>query len=111
MVIADAAKHVPALGGKFPLPIEVVAVRPQDHRAAHLRRPGGMRPRGAAALRMKDGAPVRTDSGNLIYDAACGRIEEPAALAAALKSVTGVVEHGLFLDLAELALIGGRTAS
>ena len=62
----------------------------------------------APRLRMKDGAPVRTDSGNLIYDAACGRIEEPAALAAALKSVTGVVEHGLFLDLADKALIGGE---
>ena len=52
-------------------------------------------------------APVRTDGGNLIYDAACGRIEEPAALAFALKSITGVVEHGLFLDLADQALIGG----
>ncbi len=46
---------------------------------------------------------MRTDGGNLIYDAACGRIEEPAALAAALKSVTGVVDHGLFLDLADAA--------
>jgi ribose 5-phosphate isomerase A len=58
---------------------------------------------------MKDGAPVRTDGGNLIYDAACGRIEEPAALADALKAVTGVVDHGLFLDLADLALIGAET--
>jgi len=60
----------------------------------------------APMLRRKDGQPVRTDNGNLIYDAACGRIEEPAALAAALKSVTGVVDHGLFLDLADRALIG-----
>jgi len=49
---------------------------------------------------------VRTDNGNLIYDAACGRIPEPAALAKALKSVTGVVDHGLFLDLADVALVG-----
>jgi ribose 5-phosphate isomerase A len=47
-----------------------------------------------------------TDEGNLIYDAPCGVIEDPAALAAALKSVTGVVDHGLFLDLADEALIG-----
>jgi ribose 5-phosphate isomerase A len=60
----------------------------------------------APRLRAKDGAPVVTDNGNLIYDAACGRIPEPALLAAALKSVTGVVEHGLFLDLADLALVG-----
>lgn len=106
VVIADAAKSVPALG-KFPLPIEVVAF---GHQTTALRICDalaecdiGVAPR----LRIKDGEPVRTDGGNLIYDAACGRIEEPAALAAALKSVTGVVEHGLFLDLADQALIGG----
>ena len=58
-------------------------------------------------LRLRDGAPVQTDSGNLIYDAACGRIDEPAGLGAALKSLTGVIEHGLFLDLADQALIAG----
>jgi ribose 5-phosphate isomerase A len=105
IVIADAAKVVEKLG-KFALPIEVVAF---GHKTTALRICDalaecdiGMAPR----LRMKDGAPVRTDGGNLIYDAACGRIEEPATLAAALKSVTGVVDHGLFLDLAEQALIG-----
>ena len=105
VVIADAAKSVTTLG-KFPLPIEVVAF---GHKTTALRICDalsefdiGIAPR----LRMKDGVPVRTDCGNLIYDAACGRIEEPAALAFALKSVTGVVDHGLFLDLAELALIG-----
>lgn len=106
VVIADAAKHVETLG-KFPLPIEVVAF---GHTTTSLRICDalaecdiGIAPR----LRMKDGQPVRTDGGNLIYDAACGRIEEPAVLAAALKSVTGVVDHGLFLDLADQALIGG----
>ncbi len=106
VVIADAAKVVPILG-KFALPIEVVAF---GHKTIQARICDvlsefdiGIAPR----LRMKDGAPVRTDGGNLIYDAACGRIEEPAALAAALKSLTGVVEHGLFLDLADQALIGG----
>ncbi len=106
VVIADAAKVVTTLG-KFLLPIEVVAF---GHKTIHGRICDalaefdiGLAPR----LRMKDGAPVRTDGGNLIYDAACGRIEEPAALASALKSITGVVEHGLFLDLADQALIGG----
>jgi ribose 5-phosphate isomerase A len=108
VVIADAAKTVTTLG-KFPLPIEVVAF---GHKITALRICDalsecdiGVAPR----LRMKDGQPVRTDGGNLIYDAACGRIEEPAALASSLKSVTGVVEHGLFLDLAEQALIGGAS--
>jgi ribose 5-phosphate isomerase A len=105
VVIADAAKCVKTLG-QFPLPIEVVAF---GHKTTALRICDalvecdiGVAPR----LRMKDGQPVRTDGGNLIYDAACGRIEEPAALALALKSVTGVVDHGLFLDLADKALIG-----
>jgi ribose 5-phosphate isomerase A len=105
VVIADAAKRVPVLGA-FPLPIEVV---PFGHATTAMRLCDalaecdlGVAPR----LRMRDGAPVRTDNGNLIYDAACGRIPEPAALAAALKSVTGVVDHGLFLDLADLALVG-----
>ncbi|MDO8912811.1 MAG: ribose-5-phosphate isomerase RpiA [Phenylobacterium sp.] len=105
VVIADAAKRVPILG-KFPLPIEVVAF---GHETTMLRICDaltecdlGVAPR----LRMTDGQPVRTDGGNVIYDASCGRIEEPALLAAALKSVTGVVDHGLFLDLADLALVG-----
>jgi len=105
VVIADAAKQVTMLGA-FPLPIEVI---PFGHLTTANRICDalaecdlGVAPR----LRQKDGAPVRTDNGNLIYDAACGRIPEPAALAKALKSVTGVVDHGLFLDLADLALVG-----
>jgi ribose 5-phosphate isomerase A len=105
VVIADAAKQVKVLG-QFPLPIEVVAF---GHETTALRICDvmadldiGVAPR----LRVKDGQAVRTDGGNLIYDAACGRIEEPAALAAALKGLTGVVDHGLFLDLADQALIG-----
>jgi ribose 5-phosphate isomerase A len=52
---------------------------------------------------------MRTDGGNLIYDVTCGVIDDPAALAAAIKAVTGVVDHGLFLGLAERALVGGPT--
>ena len=49
---------------------------------------------------------MRTDGGNVIYDIACGVIADPAVLAVTLKQVTGVVEHGLFLGLAESALVG-----
>ena len=105
VVIADAAKRVDALG-RFPLPIEVVAF---GHETTALRICDalaecdlGVAPR----LRRTVDGPVRTDGGNLIYDAACGKIEDPARLAAALKSVTGVVDHGLFLDLADTALVG-----
>jgi ribose 5-phosphate isomerase A len=104
VVIADAAKHVTALG-KFPLPIEVV-------RFGHIHT--GQRLADIAAefdllpprLRMADRGVVVTDGGNVIYDMPSGVIAEPAALAAALKTVTGVVDHGLFLDLADEALLG-----
>ena len=105
--IADAAKKVPVLG-RSPLPIEVVAFghvttanRIADVLAEH---EIGVGPR----LRMKDGKPVLTDGGNLIYDAACGAIASPSGLAADLKSLTGVVDHGLFLDLADEALVASR---
>jgi ribose 5-phosphate isomerase A len=105
VVIADAAKVVPVLG-KFALPIEVVAFG-HPHTQARIcdalaECDIGIAPR----LRMKDGQPVRTDGGNLIYDASCGAIPEPSMLANALKAVTGVVDHGLFLDLADEAIIG-----
>ena len=104
VVIADAGKRVARLGA-FPLPVEVVSF---GHRTTLDRICDALSEcdiGAAPRLRMKEGAPVLTDSGNVIYDIACGRIEAPAALAAALKSVTGVVDHGLFLDLADLALV------
>lgn len=105
VVIADAGKPVERLG-KFPLPVEVVAF-------GHVTTAGRIRAvldacgvEASPVLRLSGGAPRRTDSGNLIYDVACGEISDPPALASALKAVTGVVEHGLFLNLAERALIG-----
>ena len=105
VAIADGAKRVRTLGA-FPLPIEVV---PFGHLGTAKRICDalvecdiGTAPR----LRLREGQPVRTDGGNLISDAACGAIPDPALLAATLKSVTGVVDHGLFLDLADEALIG-----
>jgi ribose 5-phosphate isomerase A len=105
IVIADAGKIVEKLG-KFPLPIEVVGfghVTTAGRIAAVLEAHGVDAP---PILRIRDGAPLITDSGNLIYDVACGAISDPSTLAPALKAVTGVVEHGLFLGLAEQALIG-----
>jgi ribose 5-phosphate isomerase A len=108
VVIADAAKRVARLG-KFPLPIEVAAFghvttanRIADVLAEH---DIGMAPR----LRVRDGWTVTTEGGNVVYDAACGAIVNPSALAADLKGITGVVEHGLFLDLADEALIATET--
>jgi ribose 5-phosphate isomerase A len=49
---------------------------------------------------------VRTDTGNVIVDIPCRTIANPERLAAKIKGITGVVEHGLFLGLAKLALVG-----
>ena len=105
VVIADAAKQVARLGA-FPLPVEVVAFghKTTVNRICDVL--ADLEIARAPRLRQHDGAPVLTDCGNLIYDIACGAIAEPARLAEALKQVTGVVEHGLFLDLADQALIG-----
>lgn len=106
VTIADASKVVQTLGAIFPLPIEVV---PFGHTTTLRRIQGGLADCGiltAPRLRMKNGAPLVTDSGNLIYDASCGAILDPPSVEAALKSITGVVEHGLFLGLTKEALIG-----
>ncbi len=106
VVIADAAKRVPVLGAVFPLPIEVIAF---GHATTLARIEAVLADNGLLVfphLRVRDGAPVRTDSGNLIYDASCGAIPDPLRLGAALKAITGVVEHGLFLGLASTALVG-----
>jgi ribose 5-phosphate isomerase A len=106
VVIADASKRV-ALLGRFPLPMEVIAF---GHATTLRRIIGGLADCGVAAmprLRLATGGePFVTDSGNLIYDAPCGVILDPSGVEAALKSITGVVDHGLFLGLAESALIG-----
>jgi len=105
VVIADAGKRVELLG-RVPLPIEVT---PFGHTTTLRRIVDGLALCGVAAqprLRVREGELMRTDGGNLIYDAPCGAILDPAGVEAALKSITGVVDHGLFLDLAHEALIG-----
>jgi ribose 5-phosphate isomerase A len=108
VVVADPSKVSRQLGAAYPLPIEVV---PFGHTTTLGRIIAGLADCGVVAsprLRRRDGAPVITDSGNLLYDAPCGAILDPHAVEAALKSITGVVEHGLFLNLAREALIGAE---
>jgi len=107
VVIADKSKVVAALG-MFSLPIEVVRfghLHTSNAIADVLAEFGLPAPR----LRLKDNQPVITDGGNVLYDAGKAAIEEPAQLASALKSITGVVDHGLFLDMADQAFVAGET--
>jgi ribose 5-phosphate isomerase A len=57
----------------------------------------------------RGGKPYITDEGNLILDCSGLLIENPDALAAKIDSIVGVVEHGLFLHMADLALVAGET--
>ena len=104
VAIADASKLVERLG-RFPLPVEVVAF---GHLTTAIQVAAAARGVGVDAppkLRTGPQGVVRTDGGNVIYDLACGVIPDPVALADALKRVTGVVDHGLFLGLTEHALV------
>jgi ribose 5-phosphate isomerase A len=107
IVIADHSKWVTKLG-RFPLPIEVVSFGLAATRRALEKAIGAVQRPGPLALRrQKDGEAFVTDGGHWILDAALARIDDPVALAHAISGVPGVVEHGLFIGLAHMAIIGG----
>jgi len=62
---------------------------------------------GPLALRMTRDGPFVTDGGHLIIDASFGRIPDARALSDVLHAIPGVVEHGLFLGLTDLAIVAG----
>ncbi len=107
VVIADASKQVEMLGG-FPLPIEIVRFGAVTTRLAVEKVLAICGCVGPLNLREADGVAFVTDEGHLILDADIGRIPEPERLAAYLAAVPGVVEHGLFIGLAELAIVAGN---
>lgn len=101
--VVDESKIVERLG-RFPLPIEIIKMaQPLVERKL---RDLQLNPK----LRMlTDGSgPFLTDEHNYILDCACGEIKEPEQLAAEIRSIVGVVEHGLFLGMASLALVAGQ---
>jgi len=107
VVITDASKLVVTLG-KFPLPIEVVrfGLAATRNMVEVLSADAGCE--GEIKVRLAaDGKPFETDGGNLILDCAFGQIADPEALEDALKLIPGVVESGLFLGIADAAVIAG----
>jgi ribose 5-phosphate isomerase A len=105
IVIADASKWVDALG-RFPLPIEVAPFGLTATRRAVEKAVAPIRAGAPLVLRQdRDGHPFVTDGGHWIIDATLGRIGEPKALAQALSAIPGVMEHGLFIDLADMAIL------
>jgi ribose 5-phosphate isomerase A len=101
IVVVDSSKVVELLG-KFPLPVEVIkmALPLVERKLSEL----GLNP---VKRLHKDGTDYLTDEGNFILDCACGAIEDPELTAAEIRNVVGVVEHGLFLGLASVALVAG----
>jgi ribose 5-phosphate isomerase A len=107
IVIADHTKKVKQLGA-FPLPVEVVrfGLLATRNMVDAMSAEAGCE--GEIKVRLDgNGAPFVTDGGNLILDCAFGRIEDPESLDAALKLVPGVVESGLFLGIADAAVVAG----
>ncbi|MGI8478133.1 MAG: ribose-5-phosphate isomerase RpiA, partial [Thermomicrobiales bacterium] len=99
VIVATREKLVASLGARMPLPVEVVRFGWTETR----RRVESL---GCTSQLRRIGAdPFLTDSGNYILDCATGPMFNPASIASALKEISGVVEHGLFIDLATSALI------
>jgi ribose 5-phosphate isomerase A len=110
VVIADQSKWVTTLG-RFPLPIEVVPFGLAATRAAVEAAATAAGCPGPVRLRQgREGAPFVTDSGHWILDAHLQRIEDPPALAERLVRIAGVVEHGLFIALAQTAILASADA-
>jgi len=107
IVIADSSKRVATLG-KFPLPVEVVPFGLGATRNLLIALAADAGCTGEITLRTrKSGEPFLSDSGHYILDCAFGRIGNPEALDALLKQVPGVVENGLFLGIADAAIVAG----
>jgi ribose 5-phosphate isomerase A len=106
IVIADDTKKVDTLG-KFPLPIEIVpfGVKSTAMKIEHASRWAGCE--GPLALRLRDDELFVTDNGNVIIDCSFGQIPDAQKLASALSTIPGLVDHGLFIDMAGLAILGG----
>lgn len=101
IVVSSFEKLVQQLGTRMPLPVEVIPYGCKQT----IRRIEAL---GCTAkLRLVAGSdePYRTDGGHVIVDCTTGAIAEPSSFAYALKAITGVVDHGLFIDLATSAMI------
>jgi len=100
VVIADSSKQVAVLGA-FPLPVEVIPFA----EAVITRRVQAL---GATVTlrRYGYGNPFTTDEGHHILDCRFGAIPDPESLARTLNEIPGVVEHGLFINMANIVIMG-----
>ncbi len=102
VIVADESKVVDKLG-RFPLPVEVIPM--SAPLVVDSLRKIGFVPK----IRLKaDGSQYITDEGNLILDCSGLLMDKPGDIASKLDSIVGIVEHGLFLNMATMALIAGE---
>ena len=107
IVIADESKVVETLG-RFPLPIEINPFGQASTMIAIEKAASRLGLSGELKLRRQQDELFRTDGGHYIVDASFGRIPDAEALSGELFSIPGVVEHGLFINMASLAIIAGQ---
>ena len=105
IVIADGNKIADQLG-RFPLPVEVIPYGWKQTQK-HIGKLGCRK----IILREKDGKPFITDHGHYILDCRFGEIRKPEIIAAELNALPGVVENGLFIKMANAAIIAGPGGS
>ena len=99
VIVVDESKLVERLGMKTVIPVEVI---PLAVPRVLLQLPG-------AHIREKNGQTFITDNGNIILDWKRGPIDDPAALEKELKSMTGVVDSGIFAGVASCVIVAGAT--
>jgi len=110
VIIVDDSKLCESLGPSFALPVEVTPFG-HDHTLRRLGQLASLRGADAScSLRMlKGGGAYTTDNGNYIIDVKCAAaIADPIALAGELTNMTGVVEHGLFNQMASQVIVAGK---
>lgn len=102
VIMVDDSKLSPRLGTKWAVPVEVISYG-WGTQAAYIESLGAQ-----VTLRKSGDDVFHTADGNLILDCAFGPIDDPAKLAAQLKARTGIIEHGLFIDLASEVVVAGE---
>ncbi len=107
IVIADGSKIVDRLGA-FPLPIEIVPFGMEATRRAVAGVLGDLSLPQEIGLRGGEDHPFVTDGGHFILDARLGAIADARVLASRLVAIPGVVEHGVFIDLATKAYVAAE---
>lgn len=110
IVIADESKLVGMLGA-YPLPIEVNPFGLAATQIAIEKAASRLGLSGELKLRKSGADTFMTDGGHYILDASFGRIPDADALSAELNFIPGVVEHGLFIHMASLAIIAGEAGA